>query len=219
MHPDFWRSAWREGRTAFHRDEVNSTLRTHGERVFGAAPGRLLVPLCGKTLDLAWLAARGHEAVGVELARQAIEELFAREGVAPVIVEHGAYREWDSTRGWRVLEADILTLGPESAGLGGLFDGVWDRAALVALDPERRVAYARVVTSLLRPGGTVLLETFDFDGARKPGPPHAVPADEVARLWPWRAERLEQRDLTAESVARGWDVDRVMNEVWSLRAP
>ena len=114
----------------------------------------------------------------------------------------------------------MLALAPEDEFLGGPFTRVWDRAALVALDPARRARYASVVASLLAPGAELLLDTFVFDGARKPGPPHAVPGDEIRALWPRaNAERVSVQDITAESVARGWGVSQVLTETWRLRFP
>ncbi|MFO1505908.1 MAG: hypothetical protein U1F23_02325 [Lysobacterales bacterium] len=43
----------------------------------GVAPGaRVLVPLCGKTLDMLWLAEQGLHVLGVDLAPLAIESFL-----------------------------------------------------------------------------------------------------------------------------------------------
>ena len=45
------------------------------------------MPLCGKSLDMVWLAAQGHEVLGVELAPLAVEQFFAENELRPVIHE------------------------------------------------------------------------------------------------------------------------------------
>ena len=68
-----WHDRWATGRTGWHETDGNAGLRAHWN--FDAR--RVLVPLCGKTPDLVWLAKRGHEVVGVELSDIAIREFFA----------------------------------------------------------------------------------------------------------------------------------------------
>jgi hypothetical protein len=56
---DRWREAWRRSeRPAFHRDSVPDDLVAFHDDVLGAAE-RVLVPLSGRSLDLAWLAEPG----------------------------------------------------------------------------------------------------------------------------------------------------------------
>ena len=62
MHPEYWIERWKEGRIGFHRAGVNPQLVEHHARALGETK-RVLVPLCGKSEDLAWLAASGHEVV------------------------------------------------------------------------------------------------------------------------------------------------------------
>ena len=173
----------------------------------------MLVPLCGKTVDLAWLAARGHQVVGVEIAEKAIAAFHAREHRGPTVTEAEGFRMYRSP-GLTLLQGDVFALTPEIAGP---IDRVWDRAALVALDPEQRVRYVEVLRTLLLPGAVVLLETFDYDQARKPGPPHAVPEAEVRTLWAGaKVERLGEHDATEEARTRGWDLDRFMVSTWRI---
>lgn len=215
MNPEFWLDAWAAGRTNFHRDAVNpSLLRFAGAFLDG--PHRVLVPLCGMTLDLAWLRERGHEVVGVELAEQAVRALHAREGAAPVVAPAGPYAAW-TTPGRTVLVGDVLDLDP---AVVGTFDRAWDRAALIALDPERRVRYVAALRRVLRPGAVVLLVTMDYDASRKSGPPHAVPEAEVRALWAGaRVEGLAEDDILPELRGRGWDLDRVVEVTWRITLP
>lgn len=63
---------WREGRIGWHQPDGNASLRRHWR---GTGP-RVLVPLCGKTPDLVWLAEWGNEVVGVELSEIAVQSFF-----------------------------------------------------------------------------------------------------------------------------------------------
>jgi thiopurine S-methyltransferase len=137
MTADYWRERWREGRTGFHLADVNPLLVEHSA-VFSEAT-RILVPLCGKSADLEWLVAHGYEVVGVELVELAARAFFAERGFAPtrredgdfVVYEHGKLAIW-------VGEFFATT----SAQLG-LFDAVYDRAAMIALPAATRDAPLR----------------------------------------------------------------------------
>ena len=59
----FWHTRW-ANQIGFHLDEINPYLMRHLSRLRLQAGERILVPLCGKTLDLAWLAAQGLEVLG-----------------------------------------------------------------------------------------------------------------------------------------------------------
>ena len=75
MDPAFWNSRWAKGKIGFHEGAPNSYLVKHHDKL--ATCPRLLVPLCGKAVDLAYLAALGHEVVGVELVEDAVKAFFA----------------------------------------------------------------------------------------------------------------------------------------------
>lgn len=171
-----WIEAWREGRTNFHKHVVNENLLRFRDRCL-AQPSRVLVPLCGKSLDLAWLAAQGHEVVGIELSEIAVRALFQEAGRTPV-VEGDLYR----SPGLSVFCADVFTVTPARLAATWTTTGpvrVWDRAAMIALPPEHRARYAPHLRALAGPGAEILLDTLVYDQATMQGPPFSVPEDEV----------------------------------------
>lgn len=54
--------------------------------------------------------------------------------------------------------------------LQGSFAGAWDRAAFVAIRPEMRDEYAKVLGRTIEPGGVILMSTYE----RRAGTPEAV---------------------------------------------
>lgn len=215
MQPDFWLAAWREGRTNFHKAEVHPDLLRFAAD-FLPGQHRVLVPLCGMSLDLGWMVARGHVVVGAELAEDAVRRLHERDGLTAVVEDQGAFRAW-RTPSLTVLHGDVFAL---DAATEGTFDRVWDRAALIALNPEQRARYVATLRPVLRPGAVVLLVTMDYDQAKKPGPPHAVPEDEVRALWAGASvTRLMEYDILDEARARGWAMDRLVETVWRIALP
>ena len=61
MQPDFWRSRWTAGQIGFHEGKPNQHLVKH-VAALGKAK-HVLVPLCGKAEDLAFLAAQDRKSV------------------------------------------------------------------------------------------------------------------------------------------------------------
>ena len=85
MDADFWRQKWSACELGWHRSSANPMLVKH-VGALGLAPGaRMFVPLCGKTLDIGWLLARGFRVAGAELVESAVEQLFDELGVASTI--------------------------------------------------------------------------------------------------------------------------------------
>ena len=70
-----WLDRWQEGRIGWHEASGNVSLKNH----WRTSGRRVLVPLCGKSVDLRWLAEQGNEVVGVELSAIAVEAFFAEQ--------------------------------------------------------------------------------------------------------------------------------------------
>lgn len=188
MHPEFWHERWQAGQIGFHEGKPNDDLVAVWPGLGLEPTARVLVPLCGKTHDLKWLHARGHQVVGVELSELACAAFFAEHGLVPSVETFGAYRAW-SVPGLTVLQGDVFDL-PETAS----FDAVWDRAATVALPEPLRRRYADKLTRVTRPGATVLLSVFDYPQAERAGPPFAVTPEHVDALFgrEFHVERLHR---------------------------
>ncbi|VVQ16545.1 thiopurine S-methyltransferase [Pseudomonas fluorescens] len=194
MQPEFWHKKWASGQIGFHLPEVNPYLQRHW-----AAPetARVLVPLCGKSLDLAWLAGRGHQVLGIELSEKAIEDFFGEHQIQPQISENGVFKVYrgDAIELWC---GDIFALTASDVADCA---AIYDRAALIALPAPMRELYAAHLQQILPQGVQGLLITLDYDQAQIPGPPFAVGDDDVQRLLGdvWQVQVLEEQDVLGES--------------------
>lgn len=200
MEQDYWLERWRAGQIGFHRTEVNPLLIEY--RATFAGGKRVLVPLCGKTTDLGWLAFHGFEVVGVELSDIAAQAFFSERGIIPkrreqdrfVVYEHGKLAIW---------VGDFFALS--SANLEP-FDAVYDDSALIALPAELRRSYAAHLQRLMAPQTAMLLITLHFDAPD--GPPFSVSRDEVNDLYAKAGEIRQLTSLDAQAdvpevIARG----------------
>jgi thiopurine S-methyltransferase len=198
MQPEFWLDAWKTGRRGFHRDDVHPDLVQHAHERLPAG-GTVLVPLCGASHDLKWLAENGWTAIGVELSPIAAEELAERDGLTRAD-DLGPYARWVAD-GVTLLVGNFFDLTTEHIGQ---VDAIWDRAALVALRPDMRAEYLALERALLRPGGALLLNVLSYDQSLRDGPPWSIDPDFVASAWP-EATRIEQRpEGVLDGIATGW---------------
>jgi thiopurine S-methyltransferase len=214
MDPEAWRARWREGTIGFHEAATNTFLTAHADRL--GSPGRVFVPLCGKSRDMAYLASLGHSVVGVDVSEIAAPAFFAESGLEPVRSRRGPFEAF-SAGGVEILVGDVFLA---DRALLGPFDAIYDRAALVALTPgEQAPRYAAHLASLLREGGRMLLVTFDYDQSKMEGPPFAVSPGRVRDLFggTFEIEHLADRDVTDERPRfREAGADRVTESAWLL---
>jgi thiopurine S-methyltransferase len=171
-----WISRWQDGRIGWHEADGNAALQK-----FWPTPGngeRVLVPLCGKSADLLWLAQQGYDVTGVELSDIALRAFFEESGI-----------EFET----RTIDG-LLVLRSSSPRItlvccdyfdfsSNPFDALYDRASLIALPGKSRPEYVRHTKSLLKSGATQLLITLEYDQSQVDGPPYSVLADEVADHW------------------------------------
>ena len=196
MEPEFWHQRWTSNQIGFHEGQVNAYLARHYPQL-GLAPGEtVFVPLCGKSVDLRWLADQGAHVVGVELSLIAVESFFAEQGLTPRTSKEGAFAVWESGP-IRLLCGDYFALAP--ADLAGAHI-VYDRAALIALPPERRAEYVAHLDRLLPGARRTLLVTLEYPQEQMQGPPFSVAEREVYTLFASaRIERLGAQDVLADN--------------------
>ena len=196
MEPEFWHQRWESNQIAFHEGQVNTFLARHYADL-GLAPGQtVFVPLCGKSVDLRWLADRGARVLGVELSPIAVESFFAEQGLTPRTRKDGPFTVWESGP-IRLLCGDYFALAP--ADLAGV-QALYDRAALIAWPPERRADYVARLDRLLSGPRRTLLVTLEYPQEQMQGPPFSVPEREVQTLFAGaRIERLGTQDVLADN--------------------
>ncbi len=168
---EHWLERWAEGRIGWHESAGNAALKRH----WNVSGKRVLVPLSGKSVDLLWLADHGNSVVGIELSELGAQSFFHENGLA--CKRDGKVfraRDVDIT----VHCGDFFEFDDEA------FDAHYDRAALIALPPELRPAYARKVDSLLAADAFRLVITVEYDQSIVDGPPYSVTRDELFSYWP-----------------------------------
>ena len=192
MDPDFWHQRWRDNRIGFHQGEINPHLVRYWQRLGVKPGGRVLVPLCGKSRDMAWLA-ESHPVLGVELSSKAAGD-FYRESNLTVTPRHEDPFIVYQSGPVALLCGDFFDLQPaHTRGIAA----VYDRAALIALPADMRPAYAARLGALLASGTPMLLITLAYEQAQMDGPPFSVEAAEVEALFAadWRIESLQRDDI------------------------
>ena len=179
MQANDWLDRWQQNRIGFHQGEVNASL----QRFIGLfklnAGDRVFLPLCGKAHDIAWLAARGFEVIGIELSSIAVEAFFAEFNLQ--------YQRYESDR-FNVYESDNIVLYQ-----GDYFDLnardlagcklVYDRAALIAIDADNRGRYCSQMKAITPSTCNMLLITLEYDQSVMSGPPFSVFTEEVIQQY------------------------------------
>ncbi|MBN9248696.1 MAG: thiopurine S-methyltransferase [Hyphomicrobium sp.] len=216
MDKAFWHERWQRREIGFHQQRIHALLSRFWPQLGLPQGSAVFVPLAGKSRDMAWLATQGHRIIGVELSDVAVREFFEEAGLVPDRSSAGTF--------------EIFSAGPFALYCGDFFEltaddlkdvvAVYDRAALIALPPQMRAAYAEALARILPREAIIFLIAIDYPEGEITGPPFAVPSDEVLRLYGdnFEIEVLESRDGLADSdnlKKRG--VTRLAETVYLLR--
>ena len=193
MEEGFWQARWQRNQIGFHRQEVNPSLEQYWPALQVEKGSCVFVPLCGKSLDLCWLAEQGYSVLGVELIEKAVVDFFAEQQLTPIVTQQGAFQCY-SAGSITILCGDFFALSTEDLAHVDVF---YDRAALIALPDELRRRYAVHFSTHLPQHCQGLLMTLDYPQAEMNGPPFAVAPEQVEQLLgdTFIVECLEARDI------------------------
>lgn len=178
-----WLDDWRADSTPWAGEDADRALFKHyselSGRVRGSAWKRAFVPLCGHSGAVRFLHAQGLEVTALDYVPEALARLA--ESLRDLGVQSVATRGPVVFCGKRL---DLVLADIFAYESGEQFDLVYDRAALVAVAPERRKAYAAKITELLAPEGTILLDAREMSPPELSEAPYPISREEVAELFP-----------------------------------
>lgn len=175
MNTEFWINKWQNGETRFHQSQPHPLLVKFSDKL---TKGKILVPLCGKSLDMLYLASLGYPVIGVELSPIACEDFFKEASI-----DYDKFSE----DGFIVYKSSEITLW-----CGDFFNlpqkvwdqitGVYDRAALIALPEDIRYLYAHEISKHTHQV-EILLITLEYNKDFMQGPPYCVENDEITKIF------------------------------------
>jgi len=196
MELEFWRERWRENQIGFHLSSVNPSLLKHWDTTKPEQHSMVLVPLCGKSVDMIWLANQGHHVLGVEISEIAIRDFFAENKLD---YQQGSYKNFQvfSSGPITLLQGDFFELDADMTKDVKL---VYDRAALVALPESMRKGYTEKIIQIMQPNTRMLLITMDYEQSQMDGPPFTVSDAEIQQLYSqsFQIESLANEDILAQ---------------------
>lgn len=171
-----WIKKWEEGDIRFHQSQFHSQLVKFGEKF---PQGTILVPLCGKTLDMLYLAKEGHQVIGVELSQLACRSFFQENKISFTEKPINDFILFESEK-ITLWCGDFFKL-PQT--VWDKVSGVYDRAALIALPEELRKKYAAEITSRGQKRFEILLISYEYPEGTVQGPPFSVTESEIKNLY------------------------------------
>jgi thiopurine S-methyltransferase len=174
MDESFWFQRWETNNIGFHQSEANPLLVNAFKELALAKGSRVFLPLCGKTLDIAWLLSKGYRVAGAELSELAIDQLFIELGVVPQILEVSQVKHYSATN-IDIFVGNIFYLSDKMLGP---VDAIYDRAALVALPEEMRHRYTAHLMEITAKAPQLLI-CFEYDQALMEGPPFSISDEEI----------------------------------------
>ncbi|XP_060045295.1 thiopurine S-methyltransferase isoform X3 [Erinaceus europaeus] len=187
-----WQEKWVNRNISFHEEQGNQLLKKHLDTFLkGENRLRVFFPLCGKAVEMKWLADRGHSVVGVEISELGIREFFTEQNLSyseePIMEIPGAKVFKSSSR-------DI---------------------ALYCCSLYDLPNYADIMMSLLGKKCRYLLSVLHYDPTKHAGPPFYVTDAEIKKLFGsvYNIHCLEEVDAFQEK-HRKWGIDCLIERLY-----
>ena len=187
-----WLERWRKGTTGWHRSDINPQLIENINQLFEARSQKIFVPLCGASLDMKYLIDQRFHVVGVELSSLAIDRFFNENQIEYKVSK---VEDFDLYKGKNIeiYCGDFFKLKKNY-----LYDAscVYDRAALIALNPDLQKKYVGHLKEILPNSSKILLLTMFYPQKEMEGPPYSVGDDDVNDLF---SEFKEIKKITSKN--------------------
>lgn len=193
---NYWGYRYEVGHTDWNTEKVHPLLEKHYNKLNpNGKPMKVLVPLCGMSVDMNWLVNKGMQVIGVDIAYQSLEKFMSLSGqdwTETAVSELGPNAKL-FTRTDDKIKLYLGDFMKFSRGLEGTFDFVYDCDGLRVLDSGLTPSFAATIKNLMNPGGRLLLDAIAYDKKIlqdenfKPPmpvpPPHSVSVKETKNLF------------------------------------
>lgn len=179
MEKQYWQQRWEGNEIGFNQSQPNALMQRYFPKLDLKPGDCVFVPLCGKSIDMIWLAGQGYQVIGVELSEQACKAFFHENKIRFKITEMNDFTVYKSDQ-ITLFSGDFFKLDENQLEK---IDAVYDRAALIALPQELRKLYSEQLAKLLETGTKILLITTSYDQREMQAPPFSVNEIEVNELF------------------------------------
>ena len=157
MSNKIWKAKWKRNDIGFHQPAINPLLQQYLPQLHLSANDDILVPLCGKSLDMDLLTDSGYHVIGIEVSKVAIQAYFDARNVKPKREKKGKFIRWWH-QDMEIWCGDIFNL---SANEIGHVKTLYDCASLTAFPPDSRPYYVRHFYEKLSQHSQILLITTE----------------------------------------------------------
>ncbi len=196
MKKEFWIEKWHRNEIGFHQNDVHPDLKKYWDEFTEKKLKKtVFVPLCGKSLDLLFLAEKGFHVIGVEISSLAVEQFFAENKIACEKKDYSRYTLYKSEY-IDIYCGDIFEVDFSEIQVSYIYD----RAALIALPRQMRIKYAELIKTNF-PTAKIFLCTLEF-GCLDIGPPFSLSQQQVNELYSsvYQIEQKEMRSILDSSL-------------------
>lgn len=179
MEAEFWKKRWIEQNTPWHQSEPEPLLTKYFSKK-GAK--QILVPLCGKSLDVLWISNTSDKVIGVELSPIACQRFFEEQSVNYKTECQRDFKVF-SSKNIELWCGDFFKL-PAKVYL--TVDFIYDRAAIIALPPALQEAYANKIIEISETSTAnnfQILMIGRVDEGLQDGPPFQVGDSDIDKLF------------------------------------
>jgi len=135
---DYWKKRWENKDITWHKNIIHPCLEKYYRRLIPSekkSKPRIFVPLCGKSLDIAWLSNKGFQVVGLEAVESVVQSFFEENNIpfdvktipGTPAVKYYCGTDQDIT----IYVMDLFDSSRDT--FGELFDAIWDRGSMSAI--------------------------------------------------------------------------------------
>lgn len=199
MTPEFWHNRWLTNQIGFHQAQINPHLLTYWECLNATSDQSVLLPLCGKSLDLKWLSQQNRMVTGIELSPIAVRDFFSEAELPPPSISESGPFTVSTSNSISLYCGDFFKLQPEM--LSQIPPIIYDRAALIALPTSLRQLYVETINRISSKGTKILLISLSYPETEMQGPPFNIPAQQISKLYSpqWKIKLHHQVDILSQS--------------------
>jgi len=177
MEKAFWLERWKNKEIGFHKTDFNPSLLSVQEHLQLKKGQKVLVPLCGKSLDMIWFANFGMSVLGVEVSQIGCEEFFTENKIRYMSQKRGSFVEYVSPN-VSIWCGDFFEYESEEP-----FDLIYDRASNIALPPKMIENYYAQLRKFLGANTKLCLIAIEYEQEKVDGPPFSVSEVEIRRAY------------------------------------